>query len=95
MKPWYLRCTATSWICWQESKGLKVHSLTGNKSPGLGTQCEAHNVFTEKVSEIANSANDNKRMQIPAVLISYPYGVHVGILCKAELMRHPKIKNWI
>ena len=54
---------------------------------------DAHNVLTEKVNKIAFSLNDFKRAQVPDGVISYPRGVGLGIFCKQELTRHPKIKN--
>ena len=35
---------------------------------------EAHNVFTEEVNKITLSANDDKRMQAPNRVTTYPYG---------------------
>ena len=48
---------------------------------------EAHNVFTKKVNKIALSANDDKRIQPPNGVISYPYDTGPGRVCKGELMR--------
>ena len=54
---------------------------------------ELKNMFTEKVNKIALNANDDKRPQTFYWRISYPYGTGPGIMCKAELMRYPLIKN--
>lgn len=59
----------------------------------LKFRSDAHNAFTEKVNKIGFSLNDFKRAQVPERVISYPHGVGLGIFCKQELTRHPKIKN--
>ena len=54
---------------------------------------EAHDVFPKKVNQIVRSANDDKRIQTPGEVISYPYGTGLGRVCKAEMMTNLKIKN--
>lgn len=50
-------------------------------------------LWGKKSSNIALSANDSKRIQIPDGVISYPYVKDHIIVRKTELMRHPKIKH--
>ena len=47
---------------------------------------EAHSVYTEEISKIALSSNDDKRLQAFHRITSYPYGVSVGKVCKTELL---------
>ena len=54
---------------------------------------DSHNTFTDKVKEIALIANDNERIQFPNGVISYPYGVVSGVLCKEQSMKHSKMNN--
>ena len=54
---------------------------------------ETYKVFSDKVNKIALSANDDKRIQLPHRIISYPYGTGPGIVCKVEPMRHPKMEK--
>ena len=53
---------------------------------------ETHNVFIKKVNKIALSANDDK-IETPDGVISYTYGIGARRVCKAKLMRYPKLKN--
>ena len=46
---------------------------------------EAHNLYTEEINEIALSNNDDKKLPTFYKIISYPYGVNAGKVCKAEL----------
>ena len=43
---------------------------------------EGYNVYTEEVSKIALSRNDDKRLQNFDRITSYPYGIFVGKVCK-------------
>ena len=45
------------------------------------------------MNKIALGDNDDNRIQTPDGVISYPYGIGSGIVSKAKLMRHPKIKE--
>ena len=47
---------------------------------------EAHNVYTEELSKIALSSNDDKRLQTFDRITSYPYGTSAGKVCKAETL---------
>ena len=46
---------------------------------------ERHDVYTEEVSKIALSSNDDKRIQKFDRIASYPYGTSAGKVCKTEL----------
>ena len=48
---------------------------------------ELHNIFTEKVNKIALCVNDDKRLQMRGVIMSYPYGIDLEIACKEELIK--------
>ena len=52
-----------------------------------------HTLFTEKINKIAVTVNDDKRIQTPNRVISYPYDVGPGKVCKVELMRYTKLKR--
>ena len=47
---------------------------------------ETHNVYTEGVSKIALSSNNNKKLQTYDRITPYPYGTSVGKACKTELL---------
>ena len=53
---------------------------------------EAHNVYTEGISIIVLSSNNDKRLQTFDRIISYPYGINAGKVCKAELLEY---KKWL
>ena len=50
---------------------------------------EAHNVFSEKVSKIALSADDDKRIQAPDGVASYAYDFEF----QEEFLKDTKTKN--
>ena len=45
------------------------------------------------MNNIVLGDNDDKRIQTLDGVIFYPYGIGSGIVSKAKLMRHPKIKE--
>ena len=47
---------------------------------------EAYNIHTEKINKIAQSSNDDKRLQTFDKFILYPYGTNAFILCKNEML---------
>ena len=53
---------------------------------------EAHNVYTDKVNEIAINRIDNKRLQTFDRITSYPYGTSAGKVCKTEMLSKVNIK---
>ena len=53
---------------------------------------ERHDVYTENVSKIALSSNDNKRLRSFDKITTYPYGTGVGKVCKTELLSKVNIK---
>ena len=53
---------------------------------------EAHNVYIEKVSKIALSSNDDKRLQTCDRITSYPYGASAGKVCKTEILSKLNVK---
>ena len=53
---------------------------------------EAHNVYTEEISKIALSSNNDKRLQTFDRIISYPYGISARKVWKAELLEY---KKWL
>ena len=54
---------------------------------------ERHDVYTEKINEIALSSNDDKRLQTFDRITSFPYGTNVGKLCKTELLSKVNIMD--
>ena len=53
---------------------------------------ERHDVYTEKVSKIALSCNDDKRLQTFDRITTYPFGTSSGRVCKTELLSKVNIK---
>ena len=47
---------------------------------------EAHNVYTEQVSKIALSINDDKRLQTFDKVTTYPYGTNAFKVCESEML---------
>ena len=53
---------------------------------------ERHDVCSEEVNNIALSSNDDKRLQTPDKITTYPYGTSAGRVCKTELLSKVNIK---
>ena len=53
---------------------------------------ERHDVYSEEVNNIALSSNDDKRLQTPDKITTYPYGTSAGRVCKTELLSKVNIK---
>ena len=47
---------------------------------------DAHNVHTEEINKVALLFEDDKRLIAFDGIITYPYGIGTGILCKQELL---------
>ena len=47
---------------------------------------DGHNVYTEEISKVAFSFDDDKRIIDYDGITTYPYGIAAGILCKQELL---------
>ena len=45
-----------------------------------------HNVYTEQVSKIALSSNDDKRLQTFDEIITYPHGTNAFKVCESEML---------
>ena len=45
-----------------------------------------HNVYSEEINKTALSYNDDKRLISYDGIVTYPYGIRAGILCKQELL---------
>ena len=45
-----------------------------------------HNIYTEQISKIALSSNNDKRLQTFDKITSYPYGTNVSKVCKSEML---------
>ena len=52
-----------------------------------------HNILTENINKIAFSASDDNKRETTDGVISNPYHIGSGIVCKENLMRHLKIKR--
>ena len=55
-------------------------------------KCEKRDVYTEEVSKIALSSNDDKRLQTFDRVTSYPYRTSAGKVCKTELLSKVNMK---
>ena len=53
---------------------------------------QRHDAYTEKINKIAQSSNDDKRLQTFDRITSYPYGTRTGRVCKSELLSKVNIK---
>ena len=47
---------------------------------------EKHNVYTERISKIGLSSNDDKRLQTFDKITAYPYGTKAFKVCKSEML---------
>ena len=47
---------------------------------------ETHNVHTEEVNKVAQSSDDDKRLQTYDKITTYPYGESAGKVCKTEIL---------
>ena len=54
---------------------------------------ERHDVYTEKISKISLSSNDDKRLQTFDRITSYPYGKSAGKVSKTELLSKVNIND--
>ena len=45
-----------------------------------------HNIYTEQISKIALSSNNDKRLQTFDKIASYPYGTNVSKVCESEML---------
>ena len=45
-----------------------------------------HNIYTEQISKIALSSNNDKRLQTFNKITSYPYGTNVAKVCESEML---------
>ena len=50
-----------------------------------------HRMYTEEVNKIAQSSNDDKRIQIFHKVTTYSYGTNVFMVCKNEMMLKNKV----
>ena len=53
---------------------------------------EKQDVYTEEINKIAQSSNDDKRLQTFNRITSYPYGASADKVCKTELLSKVNIK---
>ena len=47
---------------------------------------DRHDVYTQEINKVALSFNDDKRLIALDGIITSPYGIGAGILCKQELL---------
>ena len=45
-----------------------------------------HDVYTEETNKIALSSNDDKRLQTPDKITTYPYGTNAFKVCESEML---------
>ena len=51
---------------------------------------DCHNIYTEQINKIAQSSNDDKRLQIFDKITTYPYQTNAFKVCKSEMLRKCK-----
>ena len=49
-----------------------------------------HDVYTEEISKIALSSNDDKRLQTHDKITTYPYGTNAFKVCESEMLHDKK-----
>ena len=47
---------------------------------------DSHNVYTEQISKITRSSNDDKRLQTFDKITTYPYGTNAFKVCESEMI---------
>ena len=52
---------------------------------------EKHNVYTEQISKIGLSSNDDKRLQTFDKITTYLYGTNASKVCKSETLSRYKL----
>ena len=52
---------------------------------------DCHKVYTEQISKIALSSNDDKRLQTLDKITTYPYGRNAFSICESEFRRNSKM----
>ena len=45
-----------------------------------------YNIYTEQISKIALSSNNDKRLQTFDKITSYPYGTNVSKVCESKML---------
>ena len=55
-------------------------------------QSKAHNVYTEKISKMVFSSNNDKSLQTFDKITSYPYDASLGKVCQTELPEYLNTK---
>ena len=53
-------------------------------------KCDHHNIYTEKINEIALSSNDDKRLQTFDKITTYPFGTNAFKICENEMLSKRK-----
>ena len=53
---------------------------------------ERHNEYTDNISKVELSSNDDKRLQTHDRITSYPYQTRAGKVCKTEILSKVNIK---
>ena len=55
---------------------------------------ERNNVFTEEISKIALSSNDDKKMQSIDLIETYAFGINKNVICKRKIKCNNIIKHY-
>ena len=58
-------------------------------------QSDYHNVYTEKINNIALSSNDDKRLQTFDKITTYPHGTNDFKVCKSEIIDNRLLRPWM
>ena len=49
-------------------------------------KCGYHNVYTEQINKIAQSSNDDKKLQTFDKITTYPHGTNALKVCESEML---------
>ena len=75
------KCVIKRWLMFKNY----LDSLS-NDEIILKLQSDHHNIYTEQISKIALSSNNDKRLQTFDKITSYPYGTNVSKVCESEML---------
>ena len=79
------KCVIKRRLMFENYKDSSFNNKTILKSQ-LRFKSDLHEVYTEKVNEIALNRNDDKRLQTFDRVTTYPYGTNAFKVCESEML---------
>ena len=83
------KCVIKQKLMFQNFEGILFNNKNVYRSQQRFESCN-HDVYTEEVSKIALSSNDDKRLQRFDKITTYPFGTNDFKVCESEML---KVKN--